>query len=133
VEGDDVLVQVGKGIHPGDKSLLKAPRVEHSKDPPKRIMGRNPSAQVQKFCEPLCLGVPPVFNLNPILRPAHRRQNGDGEDRLQRMQSGRMLATWVVDNGEKSKHLVNRRGLGHGVILCWVMVWNAAMVTEKRL
>jgi hypothetical protein len=34
------------------------------------------------------------------------------------VQRGRMLATGVVDNGEKSKHLVNRRGLGHGAILC---------------
>jgi hypothetical protein len=33
------------------------------------------------------------------------------------VQRRRMLATWVVDHGEKSKHLVNRRALGHGTIL----------------
>lgn len=32
---------------------------------------------------------------------------------------GPMPATWVVDHGEKSQHLVHSRGLGHGAILCW--------------
>jgi hypothetical protein len=41
----------------------------------------------------------------------------DDEDRLQGRQCGRMLAAWVMDNGEKSKHLVKSRGLGHGAIL----------------
>ena len=58
-----------------------------------------------------------TFRLAPILRSTNRRENGDGEDGLQGVQRGRRLAPWVVDNGEKSKHLVNRSGLSHGVIL----------------
>ena len=117
-EGHDVLGQVGEGMPPGDKRLLEARRVKPSQDPPKRIRGRNPSGQVQKCCEPRRLGMPPVCDLASMLRPANRRKDGDREDRLQRLQRARMLATWVVDNGEKSKHLVHRRGLGHGPILC---------------
>ena len=69
-------------------------------------------------CEPLRLGVAPVFDLDPMLCPTNCREDGEGEDRLQGVQRGRMLAAWVVDNGEKSKYLVNRSGLGHEAILC---------------
>ncbi len=49
-----------------------------------------------------------MSDLHPILRPANRREEYDGEDGLQGVQRRRMLATWVVDHGEKSTHLVNR-------------------------
>ena len=40
-------------------------------------------------------------DLHPLLRPTNRRKYRDGEDRLQCVPRRRMLATWVVDYGEK--------------------------------
>jgi hypothetical protein len=117
IKGHNALAHVGEGLHPGDKGLMEARGIEHGKDAPKRIVGRHPMGKLQKLREPHHLGLPPVFDLDPVLRPANRRENRDDEDRLQGVQCGRMLATWVVDNGEKSKHLVKGRGLGHGAIL----------------
>jgi hypothetical protein len=76
-------------------------------------VGRHAMGKVQKLREPRRLGLAPVCDLHPVLRPTNRRENRDGEDRLQGMQCGRMLATWVVDYSEKSKHLVKGRRLSH--------------------
>ena len=40
-------------------------------------------------------------DLHPLLLPTNRREDRDGEDRLQCVPRRRMLATWVVDYGEK--------------------------------
>jgi hypothetical protein len=58
--------------------------------------------QVRKPRQPLHVGLSRVGNLDRILRPANRRENRDGQDRLQRVQWSRMLATRSVDHGEKA-------------------------------
>ena len=106
LQGHDALTQVGERLHPGDKGLGEARGIEHGKDAPKCIVGWEPMSKVQKLREPRRLGLPPVFDLHPVLRPANRREKRAGEDGLQGMPCGRMLETWVVDNGETSKHVV---------------------------
>jgi hypothetical protein len=82
IEGDNGLAQVGEGLHPCAKGLVEVRRVEHGKDASKRIMGRNPVGKVQKLCEPRRLGLTPGGNFHPVLRPANRRENRNGENRL---------------------------------------------------
>jgi len=82
IKGDDVLTQVSKSLHLCDTGLLEARRVEHGKNAPKRIVGRNAMGQIQKPREPRGLGLPPGGNFHPVLRSANRRENRNSEDRL---------------------------------------------------
>ena len=92
LEGADLLAPVGAGRHPGDNGRLAALRVEPGKDAPTGLVGWNPLGPVQKLREPRPLGLPPVGALHPLLCPANRGEDRDGEDRLQGVQGRRMLA-----------------------------------------
>lgn len=53
----------------------------------------------------------------PMLRSTDGGEDGDGDDRLQGVPCGGVLTTWILNNSKKSQDLLNRSGVGHGVIL----------------
>jgi hypothetical protein len=110
VEGDHLATnQRTDGPHPVEEAGLELLRIEHPKDPPKGIMGRDPIREVEKGREPRLLTPAKLGDGFPIIGACDNGTDSEHQDIRQRMRF-RAVETGVlqrskvgVDTGSRSQ------------------------------